>query len=257
MLKLTIVICLAYLVSALAQARWLFFSTQPGKNYLFRTCSFVSILSHGYLLYLLIETPNGQNLYSLVLLSLIFWLLNITIFLSIHLAKVENLALFAYPLTICTLIITCLNPGSDVIQTGRFEGMVSHIFLSLLSASTISLAFLQAILLGMQNNFLKNHKHLILLRLLPPLQTMESLLFTFLWLGLLFLSLALVSGFWFQYNHPELKHNPEIFLSLISWIVIAFLLIGRYRLGWRLQKALIGTTLGFSLIFVSYFSTHL
>lgn len=257
MLYLTIISCLSYILSAGCQARRLFHTRHASTSRLFRLSSFVSILCHGYLLYLLIETPNGQNLYSLILLSLIFWLLNITIFLSVHLAKVENLALFAYPLTTLILVLTYLYPGKTVVQTANFEGMISHIFLSLLATSTLCLAFLQSILLSLQNYYLRHRAPAALLKLLPPLQTMEGLLYVFLWLGLSCLSLALISGIWFQANHPELKHTPQIFLSLITWLIICILLIGRYKLGWHLQKSVFGTTIGFVLIFMSYFGTHL
>lgn len=257
MFYLTTISCLSYFLAWFCQARWLVLPEIRHSSVLFRIASFLSILCHGYLLYRQIETPHGQNLYSLVLLSLVFWLLNITIFLGVQLAKVENLALMAYPLTVTVLILSYLYPGSDIVQTNQFHGMASHVMLSLLATSILCLCFLQAVLLTIQNVSLKKHKSPAYLKLLPPLQTMESLLFIFLWLGIACLTFGLVSGFWFQYHHPELKHQPEIVLSFISWAVIGTLLVGRYRLGWRLQKALIGTGLGFTLIFVSYFSTHL
>lgn len=257
MLYLTTISCVSYTLSTLCQAQRLFSTPGSSSSYFFRLGSLVSLFSHGYLLYILIETPGGQNLHSLILLSLIFWLLNITIFLSVHLVKVENLALFAYPLTTLVLIVSLIYPGKDIIQTNAFSGMVSHIFLSLLATSTLCLAFFQAILLSVQNYYLKHRTPSAILKLLPPLQTMESLLFIFLWSGSVLLSLALISGLWFQYNHPALAHTPEILLSVFSWLIIVVLLIGRYKLGWRSQKAVIGTTLGFALIFISYFGTHI
>lgn len=258
MLKLTITSCSAYFFAMLCLLRWLVRPpAKNNKNYLFRLFSLISVSLHGLLLYQLIETPTGQNLHSVVLLSFMFWLLNITILFSVHLAKVENLSLFAYPITMLILIGSYIFHGLDVIPTHQYDGMVSHVILSMFSASTLCLAFLQALLLSIQNTLIKNHKPSKLLENLPPLQTTESLLFTFLCLGMLCLTLALFSGFWMQYQHPELSHQPEILLSLVSWAVIGLLLIGRYRLGWRLQKAVLGTTLGFTLILVSYFSTHL
>lgn len=257
MLYLTIISCLSYTFSALCQARRLRDGNKNSSNYLFRVSSLLALIFHGYLLYLLIEMPGGQNLYRLVLLSLIFWLLNISLFFSIHLAKVENLALFSYPLTIFVIILSFINPGKTVIQTSAFSGMACHIFLSLLATSTLCLSFFQAILLNFQHHYLKQRPSFVLLKIFPPLQTMESLLFTFLWAGILLLSLALSSGLWFQYNHPELAHQNEIFLSVLSWIILFILLIGRYKLGWRSRKAIVGTTLGFILIFISYFGTHL
>tara|TARA_R110002110_G_scaffold400317_2_gene616661 strand:- start:17680 stop:18252 length:573 start_codon:yes stop_codon:yes gene_type:complete len=188
---------------------------------------------------------------------MMFWLLNISILLFSNLSKIENLALFAYPLTIGVLLLSAFYAHHDIVETKDFPGMVSHILISLLATSTLCLACMQSLLFGFQHYKLRNPSQSRLLKLLPPLQTMETLVFRFVWSGVLCLSFALLSGIWFQYRHPELSHQPEIILSFVAWFVLVGLLSGRYVLGWRAQTAVWGTTSGFALIFISYFGTKI
>ena len=72
--------------------------------------------------------------------------------------------------------------------------MQGHILLSILAYGMLTIAVFQSILLLLQDHQLK-HKHPSgLIRNFPPLQTMESLLFGFLFAGWLLLSLSLLSG---------------------------------------------------------------
>lgn len=221
----------------------------------FKWISFLGVGFHGFLLYKMIETPKGQNLDALILLSMMFWLLNISLLILSNLKKIENLSLIAYPPTLAVLIMNIFWGQSDIVQTTDYHGMVSHIIISLLATSTLCLAFMQSLLLGIQHYKLRHPRESRLLALLPPLQTMEVLLFAFVWLGVICLSLALVSGIWFQHMHPELGHQPEIILSFVAWALFVGLLVGRYCFGIQAQTALIGVSTGFALIFISYFGS--
>ena len=67
----------------------------------------------------------------------------------------------------------------------------------------LTIAVFQSILLLLQDYQLK-HKHPSgLIKNFPPLQTMESLLFGFLWAGWLLLSLSLLSGALFLDDRPS------------------------------------------------------
>lgn len=256
MVFLTFVSCIAYIISLGCQAVQLL-KFRKSLYYAFKLTSSLSILFHGYLLYRLIETPLGQNLDEFILLSMMFWLLNISILLFSNLSKIENLALFAYPLTVVVLLLSAFYAHHDIVETKDYPGMVSHILVSLLATSTLCLACMQSLLFGFQHYKLKHSTQSRLLKLLPPLQTMEALLFRFIWLGLLCLSFALLSGVWFQYQNPEMGHQPEIILSFVAWFIFVGLLLGRYILGWRAQTAVLGTTSGFALIFISYFGSKI
>jgi ABC-type uncharacterized transport system permease subunit len=129
------------------------------------------------------------------------------------------------------------------------------VVLSIIAYSLITIAAFQAIFLSFGDYELK-HRNLGVLKNLPPLQTLESLLFEMLWVGLVFLSLSIVSGFVFFdeiSSRPGLIHHTII--TLAAWVVFAVLLWGRYRLGWRGAVASRWTLAGFVLLAFGYFGT--
>ena len=97
-------------------------------------------------------------------------------------------------------IVVSMNISSQFPPTQLDSGSASHVLLSILAYSVITIAALQALLLAYQNNRLKHHHPGGLLSKLPPLQDMEALLFELLWAGQFLLSTAIVAGFLFFDN---------------------------------------------------------
>src|SRR5690606_32257080 len=75
-----------------------------------------------------------------------------------------------------------------------------HILLSLFSAGLLTIAAVNAVLLAVQERLLHRHQLTHLARALPPLQTMERLLFQLVGIGFVLLSLTLLSGLWFIHD---------------------------------------------------------
>ena len=90
---------------------------------------------------------------------------------------------------------------------------------------------------------------------MPPLQTMEQLMFEMLWAGLVFLTLSIASGFFFleDISGPGLIHHTVI--TLAAWLVFSVLMWGRHQLGWRGAIASRWTLTGFVLLVVGYFGS--
>ncbi|HLA31971.1 MAG TPA: cytochrome c biogenesis protein CcsA, partial [Pseudomonas sp.] len=102
------------------------------------------------------------------------------------------------------------------------------------------------------------HKHPSgLIKNFPPLQTMESLLFGFLWGGWLLLSLSLLSGALFINDLFAQHLAHKTILSCFAWVVFGVLLWGRHQLGWRGHKAIRWTLAGFCLLMLAYFGSKL
>ena len=112
--------------------------------------------------------------------------------------------------------------------------MASHVLISILAYSFMTIAAVQAGFLAYQNYQLKNGHAGGFLQRFPPLQAMEVLLFELLWLGQLLLSLGIVAGFVFIndiWGRDGVIHKS--FFSALAWVVFAVLLWGRHQLGWR------------------------
>lgn len=93
-----------------------------------------------------------------------------------------------------------------------------------------------------------------LLGSLPPLLTMERILFRLIGTGFVLLSLTVVTGFVFSEalfgRPPSLDHKTGF--TLFAWLIFAMLLIGRIARGWRGRVALTWTLTGFTMLFLAY-----
>jgi ABC-type uncharacterized transport system permease subunit len=92
------------------------------------------------------------------------------------------------------------------------------------------------------------------LAVLPPLLTLESLLFRLIGLGFVLLTLTLATG---MLNSEEifgraLNFSHKTLFAVISWFIFAALLAGRYFYGWRGRTALRWTLAGFAALLLAY-----
>lgn len=132
-------------------------------------------------------------------------------------------------------------------------GLDIHIILSLAAYAVLLMATIHAVLMWFQNRELKNkQKRRVWVNLLPSLQDMESLLFDMLIAGFALLTVALGFGF-FTVEHFFAQHLAhKTAFSIISWFVYGALLLGRYKFGWRGQKAIRFTIIGFFLLALGF-----
>jgi len=92
------------------------------------------------------------------------------------------------------------------------------------------------------------------LQSLPPLLTMERILFRIIALGFVLLTLTLGSGMLFSdelFGKP-LQFNHKVMFGIISWCLFGALLLGRQIYGWRGRIALRWTLTGFVVLVLAY-----
>lgn len=168
--------------------------------------------------------------------------------------KLDNLFIGVFPMAALTLIFAALFPSIE--DPKPYEGgVVTHILLSILAYSVLTLAAFQAVLLSQQEKALRQHHTRGLLNTLPPLQVMERLLFDMILAGFILLTLSLITGFIFTEDLFAQHLVHKTLLSMISWAVFAILLGGRWVLGWRSRTALRWTLAGFILLMLAFFGS--
>ena len=214
-----------------------------------------AVVIHGSLLYSSLLTPNGLNLGIFHAASLVAMTTSLLLLLAAYIEPVENLGIAVFPLAALGIGLTMLYPAPHIITSASAWQLTSHILTSLLAYSILGLAVLQAILLAIQDNHLRNRSPGGFIRSLPPLQTMESLLFQMIATGFALLTLALVTGALFLEDifAQHLVHKTT--LSIIAWAVFAVLLWGRWRFGWRGRTAIRWTIGGFVFLMLAYFGS--
>ena len=89
---------------------------------------------------------------------------------------------------------------------------------------------------------------------LPPLLTMERLLFQMLGAGFVLLTLTVASGVVFSEEifGRALTFDHKTVFGLLSWLIFGVLLAGRLAYGWRGRAALNGTFAGFAALLLAY-----
>ena len=135
------------------------------------------------------------------------------------------------------------------------SGMLTHILSSIIAYSLLSLATVQAIALQQMERQLKTHHDAAWLRQLPPLQTMETLLFQLIGLGWLALTVGVISGALYVDDLFAQQLSHKTVFTLISWSLFGLLLIGRSQYGWRGATAVKWTLSAFAALLLGYFGS--
>lgn len=216
----------------------------------------VTLVLHALGIYGVSVKPDGIQLSFFAASSQIFWVINAVVLLSSLKKTLHNLFIFLLPCSALAIITTIfIHTESTILQLNYT--LAGHVILSYLAYSLLTIATLQAMLLSYQNRHLKNKSGLHHLRYLPPLQTMEALLFELLLVGEILLTLSILSGFIFLDNIFAQHLVHKTVFSMAAWLVYAFLLIGKYKLGWRGNTAIRWTLAGFLFLMLAYFGSKL
>ncbi|MBL4680738.1 MAG: cytochrome c biogenesis protein CcsA [Pseudomonadales bacterium] len=247
--------CSLYLLSAAIQFVGLEREIKS-RQIIVRSIAILAIGLHSFFNYQKIMTPEGVNVGLYPMLSLISLAVTSLVLFSSLRRTVDNLLIAILPLAAFAIALALLSEGNYAPRNDLSGGIIIHIIFSVIAYGILTIAVIQAGLLSLGDYELKRH-NMAVLRHIPPLQTMDTLLFELLWAGLILLSLSIASGFMFLNDiaRPGLLHHTAITLS--AWVVFAILLWGRYKLGWRGSIASRWTLIGFMLLVLGYFGSKL
>lgn len=215
------------------------------------------ITFHGIGAYMTIRVTGGFDLSFFKVASLIFWVIALVVLLSSLRKPMTSLFVLLLPLILIALGCASLIQPSAGNTIKMSLGIFTHVILSILSYSLLTIATLQAVLLAYQNRMLKQKHPRGVMGLLPPLQTMEALLFEMIWAGEVLLTLSILSGVIFIENILAQHLAHKTLFSVLSWVIYAILLWGRYRFGWRGAAAIRWALGGFAALMLAYFGSKL
>lgn len=216
-----------------------------------------ALTAHAISLKFTLLAPNGFRFDFLAMLSLITWSVALLLlFLSLK-HKLTLLILATAPLAALAELAAAQSWGGASPLTQISPGIAAHAFLSISAYSLLTLATLQAIYLYWLNQQLHNHRPAGISRLLPPLQTMESLLFGLIAFGQLLLTASLITGALFVDDlfAQHLAHKTA--LSILAWVLYSILLWGHWKKGWRGNTAVRWTLSAFAVLMLAFFGSKL
>lgn len=252
MITLNILAITSYIAGTCLQM----FSLVNQRNYyrLWQACALSAISCHAYLLYIWIDIGVGQNLTLANLISLAAWLISLATLIFATSKPITYLSLFIFPLTCLTIFFAATFPTQHIIQTGNHLKQLVHIVTSIITFSIFACAGIQAVLLAVQQKLLRHKEVSGFVFRLPPLETMEQLLFQMIGFGFVVLSIVLITSIVFFQNSVFTLFLGKTIVTILAWLVFTVLLIGRHFFGWRGKKAIYCTLSGAILLTFTYCS---
>lgn len=210
-------------------------------------------ICHALLLYPNIVTRYGLNFNLFNAISLItLFFLGFFILFSLY-RPILSLGLLASPVAMLGISLGYFGKAGYEPLVGISRLLELHIILSFAAYCVLLMGAVQAIMLKLQIRELKHQTiHRFWVAKLPPLQSMESLLFDMILLGFVILSIALCLGFLATYDILAQHIAHKLFFSVLSWFVFGWLIFGHYQYGWQSRRAANMTIGGFILLAIGF-----
>ncbi len=215
-----------------------------------RQLTLAAILFHALTIVLQFWSGEGLDFGIFLVTSVTFWLPP-TILLLLR-ERVEGLLLVVLPLSALAIAASLWLEDSPAPLDLSEPEFALHILLSLLGYTLLFMSALQSVLVLIVDHSMHRHRVSALTRFLPPLISMETLLFKLVTLGFALMTLGIILGLLFLLTSPESAWSEHILPSSIAWLLFLCLLAGRRFLGWRGTTATSWTLLAFGLLAAGY-----
>lgn len=218
-----------------------------------RVALLVPLALHGWLLY--------EGIFSRELRFGFAQALSVMMFLGIAVYWIESLFYslegmqpLLLPLAGIAVPLPALFPGlaSSSVHARAAEFKL-HLALAMVAYSLFVIALLHATLMALVERRL-HQKSTGFVASLPPLLTLEQLLFRVIGAAFFFLTLTLGTGIVFSEElfGRALPFDHKTVFAVLSWLTFGLLLAGRWLYGWRGRTALRWTLTGFLMLLFAY-----
>lgn len=199
---------------------------------------------------------SGDGLYLGVgnAISTIIWLTVLVYWIGSFVYRLEGLQTLVLPVAALCCALPLVFPSLKPIPNTELMAFKAHLLISMLAYSLFTIASLHVLLMALMEKRLHGGTLPPLLDNMPPLLTMESLLFQMIGAGFVLLTLTLLSGILFSeelFGKPMQLTHKTVF-AIVSWMVFGALLTGRFAYGWRGRTAMRWTLAGFFMLVLAY-----
>ena len=218
-----------------------------------RAAILLPLLLHGWLLYSDTFASAELRFGFAYALSAMLWLTVLFYWLESFVYDLDAMQPPALALAALSVPLTELFPGRiGGAYAASFEFRV-HLALAMLAYSLFTIAILHAVLMAVAERRL-HRKDGAAIGALPPLLTLERLLFRLIGAAFLLLTLTLATGFAFSETlfGRAMRFDHKTVFGVLSWLTFGALLAGRWLHGWRGRTALRWTLTGFVLLILAY-----
>ena len=191
-------------------------------------------------------------------LSAMMWLAVGIYWVESFFLRLEALQAFVLPLAAVAVFLPALFPGYFVHSGGDNLGFRVHLVTAMAAYSLFAIAALQASFMAVVEKRLHRGSLQGVLAQVPPLLTLERLLFRMIAGGFALLTLALGTGIFFSEEvfGRAMRFDHKTVFAILSWIIFAGLMLGRWRWGWRGRTALHWILAGFASLLLAYIGSR-
>ena len=225
----------------------------------------VALLVHGFLLHTTIFPQNAMVFGFAFALSAMFWLGAGIYWIESFFFPLDGLRLLVLPLACVASIMPLIFGGVRVLPYAAAPMFKLHFVIANIAYGLFAIAALHAILMLMVEKRLQNMRGpstrhtsnswvTSWLDTLPPLLTLEKLLFRLIGAGFVLLTLTLLSGVAFneQLVDRAFKLDHKTVFAILSWLMFGALLTARRVSGWRGRAALRWVLASFASLLLAY-----
>jgi ABC-type uncharacterized transport system permease subunit len=217
----------------------------------------IPLALHAWILYGNLFIDGTLNLGLVYALSLILWLTMLVYWVARFFYPLAGLLTLALPLAAIGVLLPALFPEVYKLSEPTSWMFDAHVLVAMLAYSLFTIAALHAGLMSLVEKRLHHATLPKVLKNLPPLLTMETLLFRIIGVGMVLLTLTLASGIIFSeqiFGQPW-QFSHKVLFGFISWGVFGVLLLGHTLQGWRGRTAVRWTLSGFGFLILAYLGT--
>jgi ABC-type uncharacterized transport system permease subunit len=240
-------------------------SKASGMSGIGRALLFIALVVHGVLLHTTIFPQNAMVFGFAFALSAMFWLGAGIYWIESFFFPLDGLRLLVLPLACVASLMPLLFGGVRVLPYSAAPMFKVHFLIANIAYGLFAIAALHAILMLMVERRLQGMRGLAArhtsnswltswLDTLPPLLTLEKLLFRLIAAGFVLLTLTLVSGIAFneQLVDRAFKLDHKTVFAFLSWLMFGALLTARRVSGWRGRAALRWVLASFVALLLAY-----
>ncbi len=214
----------------------------------------VPLSLHAMLLYGSVFAADGIRLGVGNALSVIVWLTVLIYWLGSLFYNIEGLQAMVMPVAAVCAFLPAVFPVTRALPNTGLAVFNLHLLIAMLAYSLFTIASLHVLLMALLERRLHGGNLPGALQKLPPLLTMETLLFRIIMAGFVLLTLTLASGIVYSEElfGKAMRFNHKVVFGILSWLIFAALLGGRHLYGWRGRVAVRWTLTGFIMLVLAY-----
>jgi ABC-type uncharacterized transport system permease subunit len=231
-----------------------------------------ALASHGFLLHETIFPADRMVFGFAFALSAMLWLGVGIYWVESFFFSLAGLGLIVIPVAMLASLIPLAFPGAQILGYAARPLFKLHFIIANVAYGLFTLAAFHAFLMLLAERRLHGFNRRPAngaaggeggeygrrlgrwLDLLPPLLTLEKLLFRLIGAGFVLLTLTIVSGLLFseQLFGRVFRLDHKSVFALVSWVMFAGILVGRRFYGWRGRVALRWVIASFGILLLAY-----